>query len=246
MVKLITIITKFIIVTIAALLFASCDFAMNMNSIKGSGNVTTKSRSVNGDFKSIEVSNAIDLVVEQADKTEIKVVADDNLQNDIITKVENGVLIISCKYNSFMNVNSKKVIVKMPTFEGLQASSASSIKSNNLLKGSNINIHASSAASINLDLEFDKITCESSSGSSTTINGKALELETKASSGSSINAFELFVNEVTADVSSGSTTNVHPIVSLNAEASSGGDITYSLDPKSIQKKTSSGGSIHKE
>ena len=114
MVKIITMITKFIIVTLTALLFASCNFSANMKSIRGNGHVTTEKRIVQGDFKSVEVSNAIDLVIEQSDKTEITVEADDNLQKEISTKVENGVLIISCDYNSFINIKSKKVTVKMP------------------------------------------------------------------------------------------------------------------------------------
>jgi predicted dinucleotide-utilizing enzyme len=36
------------------------------------------------EFKSIEVSNAIDLIIEQSNKTEI-IVADDNLQKNITT-----------------------------------------------------------------------------------------------------------------------------------------------------------------
>ena len=121
-------------------------------SITGSGHVTTENRIVQGDFKSIEVSNAIDLVVEQSDKTEIIVEADDNLQKEITTTVENGVLIVACKYSSFINVESRKVTVKMPIIEGLQASSASTIKSTNTLKGDNIYVKSSSAADVDLNL----------------------------------------------------------------------------------------------
>jgi hypothetical protein len=49
-------------------------------------------------------------------------------KRSITTTVENGVLIISCDYNSFINIESKKVTVKMPIIESLRASSASSIK----------------------------------------------------------------------------------------------------------------------
>ena len=111
MIKIIIHITKFVIATVTALLFASCNF--NVNSIEGSGHVTTEKRIVQGDFKSIDVSNAIDLVIEQADVTEIVVEADDNLQKDIITKVENGTLVIKCKFNSFRNI---KLFLIVPWF----------------------------------------------------------------------------------------------------------------------------------
>ncbi|CAM4113858.1 head GIN domain-containing protein [Flavobacterium sinopsychrotolerans] len=246
MLKIITLITKFILVALTALLFASCNHSINLNSIEGSGNITTEKRTVEGNFKSIEVNNSIDLVIEQSDKMEIVVEADDNLQKHITTKVENGTLVISFDKNSFSNAGSKKVTVKMPVIDELEATSSATITSKNTLKGENIRLNTSSAASIDINIESDIITCDSSSGSSITINGKALKMETTASSGSEINATKLLANEITADVSSGASINVHPIVSLLAEASSGGEISYDIQPKSIQKKTSSGGTISQE
>jgi hypothetical protein len=90
------------------------------------------------------------------------------IYKSITTTVENGVLIISCDYNSFINIESKKVTVKMPVIESLRASSASSITSANTIKGENINLRTSSA-SINLNIESDYIECKASSGSSITI-----------------------------------------------------------------------------
>lgn len=246
MIKIITMITKFIIVTLTALLFASCNFSANMKSIRGNGHVTTEKRIVQGDFKSVEVSNAIDLVIEQSDKTEIIVEADDNLQKEISTKVENGVLVISCDYNSFINIKSKKVTVKMPIIDKLEASSSSTIQSINTLKGENISLEASSAGSISVNLEADSVICEASSGSTITVSGKALKLETTSSSGSDIDAKGLLANDIIANSSSGSLISVHPLVSLNAKASSGSDINYDVVPKKITKEESSGASISKQ
>ncbi|OAB26626.1 Putative auto-transporter adhesin, head GIN domain [Flavobacterium fryxellicola] len=246
MLKIITLITKFIVIALTALLFASCNHSLNLDSIQGSGNVTTKKRLVDGDFKSIEVDNAIDVVIEQADKIEIVVEADDNLQKHITTKVENGTLIISCDKNYFINTGSKKVMVKMPFIDELEATSSATITSRNTLKGENIRLNTSSGGTIDLGIESDDITCDSSSGSSITINGKALQMKTTASSGSAINADDLLANTIISDVSSGANTSVHPIVSLNAEASSGGTITYNIQPKTLQKNTSSGGSVNQQ
>lgn len=245
MLKIITLITKFILIALTALLFASCNQSLNIKAITGSGHVTTENRNVAGDFKSIEVSNGIDLIIEQSDKTEIIVEADDNLQNSITTTVENGVLIVACDYNSFIDIESKKVTVKMPVIEALRASSASTITGINALKSENITLRTSSAASMNLNVKSDNISCKSSSGSSINIEGLALNLEVTASSGSDIDANDLLANEVSAVASSGATISVHPIVSLKAKASSGSDINYNSTPKSIEKKSSSGGSIDK-
>ncbi|MBW1654064.1 head GIN domain-containing protein [Flavobacterium quisquiliarum] len=243
MIKIIIHITKFVIATLTALLFASCNF--NMNAIEGSGNVTTEKRTVQGDFTNIKVSNAIDVVIEQADSKEITVEADDNLQKEIVTKVENGTLVIECKYNSFRNITAKKVTVKMPIVDKIEASSASSVKTKNVIEGENITLETSSAASMNVNIESDKISVDSSSGSSVVIEGKSLSLSTSVSSGGSIDAGKLMSNDVHAEASSGGTISIRPIVSLKAQASSGGNINYSGSPKTIEKSESSGGNISK-
>ncbi|MFC0776614.1 head GIN domain-containing protein [Flavobacterium sp. HJSW_4] len=243
MIKIIIHITKFIIITITALLFASCNF--NMNTIEGSGNVTTEKRTVNGEFKNISVSNAIDLVIEQSDKTEITVEADDNLQKEIVTRVENGTLIIECKYSSFRNITTKTVTVKLPAIHKIEASSASTVETDKVFLGEDITLEVSSAASMDMNIESDRISVDAGSGGSVNLEGKALSLSTSVSSGGSIDAEALMANDVHADASSGGTVSVRPILSLKAEASSGGNINYSGTPKTVEKSATSGGSVSK-
>jgi hypothetical protein len=245
MLKIITIITKFILVALTALLFASCNQSINLKSITGSGRVTTENRTVQGKFKSIEVSNAIDLIIEQSNKTEISVTADDNLQKNITTKVENGVLIVACDYDTFIDIKSKQVTIKMPIIESLSAASAASIASVNTLKSEKNVLKTSSASNLYLKIESDYIACKTSSGSSITIEGMALRLKVTASSGSTVDAHDLLANEVDATTSSGANISVHPIVSLKAKASSGSAIDYNTIPKSLEKKSSSGASVDK-
>lgn len=234
--------TKIGAVTIICFLVASCQF----EGIKGSGNVTTENRTINSNFKSIEVEKALEVILEQSDVTSVTVVADDNLQKHITTNVTNGVLSISSDINNYNDVKSKKVIVKMPTIEGIQVSSAASLQSRNTIKGNTISINSSSGAKVEVTIEADKAYCESSSGSQIIVKGKSISLETSSSSGSSIDAKELLSNDIIADASSGSSINLYPLRSLTAEASSGSNIIYYNSPKKLDKKTSSGGNIDKD
>jgi hypothetical protein len=243
MIKIITIITKFIVATLIALFFTSCN--VNFNTIKGSGNITKENRPVTADFKSIEVAQSIEVLVEQTDKPSIIVEADDNLQKHITTTIKDGVLEIKSDV-SFNSGDNPKVSVQIPIIEGLKSTSASEIKSKNLLKGEKIAIETSSGGEINVALEFDAISGRSSSGSKIILSGKALKLDAKSSSGSNIDARDLLVNDVVAVASSGSSVKSHPIVSLDAEATSGGNISYNIHPKSVSKHESSGGSVYQK
>ncbi len=232
----------FLILTFATVL-VSCKISGDFgDGIKGSGNVTTESRSVNEDFKKVEVSYGIKVIVEQSQDKSITVEADDNLQPHIITKVINGVLIVEAD-EAYNSTKTPTVTVKMPVINGLSTTSGSKITNNKLIVTDNINVKSSSGSEIEINVEADNITLETSSGSNIEARGKALKLETASSSGSEIDAGKLLANEVVCQTSSGSSTNVHPIVSLKAKASSGSSIDYNNEPKTISKEESSGGSI---
>lgn len=229
-----------------ALLFSSCGHSINLGTgIKGSGNITTETRTVNEDFKKIEVSHGIKVIVEQSDNKSITVEADENLQQHIITKIENGVLTIESDegYNA---TETPIVKVKMPLTNGLSTSSGSEITSIGALITENIDVESSSGSRINITVEADAIKMESTSGSSIEVGGKALKAETSSSSGSTIDAKKLMANEVVSQTSSGSNTSVYPIVKLDAKASSGSNVSYHKIPKTVLKEESSGGSVSQE
>lgn len=256
MLKIIALITKFILIALTALLFGSCIKYETTETISGSGKLTKEIRNIDEDFKKIEVHNNIDLVVEQSDEIEVIVETDAVFQNEITTEVKDGTLVINCKQskssfsifgykcNYTKNIPVKKVLVKLPKIEVLEANSAATIENIGVLKSENISLSTSSAAKMNLNTESDIIDTKSSSGSSLKIKGLALRLEVSASSGSTTEAGELLANDIVAKSSSGASVSVHPIVSLKAEATSGSSIHYNAVPKTIEKITHSGGSIN--
>jgi Putative auto-transporter adhesin, head GIN domain len=244
MIRIIIYFMKLIVALLFAIFFSSCNFNIE-RPITGSGNVTTETRTV-GEFKGISVSNALEVEVEQADSYEVTVEADDNLQQHIITKVENGILVIETEIDNFRNIEAKKIKVRMPIISSLEATSASSIKGINVIKSEKLLVDSSSSGEIDIEVEADDITCNSSSASSIEIKGKALKINTDASSSGEIDADELLANDVIASSSSAGSISVHPILTLKAEASSGGSVTYNSIPRNnLIKDSSSGGSISK-
>lgn len=225
------------------LTLASCNANLNLgDGIDGSGNVVTEKRNITTPFTKISASTGVEVIVDQSETTEVEVEVDDNLMEHIVTKVENGTLIIKIDGN-INTMESAIVRVSTKTIEGLESSSGASIRSKNTLKGANLMVKTSSGATINTDLEYEKVSSESTSGSEIKLSGKALALDTKSSSGSEIDAKDLAANEITAQSTSGSNTTVNPIVLLNAKASSGSSIDYIKEPKKVIKEETSGGSV---
>ena len=247
MVKFVVFCTKVIAATIAAALFSSCQIKDIQfgEGIDGNGNVTRETRSVGTSFSKIDVNRGLNVTLEQSDTYFVEVEADDNLQSHITVKVENETLIITTD-ESIDEAKAKNIHVKMPSLTYIETSSGASVTTNNAFTGTEITVKNSSGSESNVNLEYDKISCKASSGSEIVLKGKALDLNTDSSSGSDIDARDLLVNNVVSEASSGSSTDVHPGLSLKGKASSGSSISYDSSPKTIVKEESSGGSVSKE
>ena len=232
-----------LIVLLLTLSLTSCNGNLNLiDGIDGSGNVVTEKRNIETPFTKIQASTGIEVILEQGSPSEVEVEVDDNLMKYIVTRVENGTLIV--KIDGNINTMEIAIVrVKTKTIEGLESSSGASIKTINKLSGTSVALKTSSGSTIQADLEYEKVSCESTSGSEIKVSGKALTLDTKSSSGSEINAKELASNEITAQSTSGSSTTVNPIVLLKAKASSGSSIDYVKEPKKVVKEETSGGSV---
>ena len=233
---------KFVCLLLVSTTFLSCG-VIETKSITGSGNVIKQTRNVSN-FTGVSAGSGINVTVSMADAFEVVVEADDNVQQHLITKVENNVLVITSEYGNYRNV-TRNVMVKLPVLKSLNVSSGASLRSSGVLRGENVSVETSSGSLADVAIEADHVIAESSSGSTMNLSGKALLLDTDSSSGSSINAGKLIANDVTSDVSSGSSTSVHAAVSIKADASSGASVTYGGNPKSVVVEESSGGSVSK-
>lgn len=200
------------------------------------------------EFHGISVSTGIDLYLTQKNTQEVFVEADQDILEDLITEVEGGILKIHMKEKSWLQMNwnnsPRKVYVSFTNLDQLKASSGSDVRSQSVLNLKNLDVDASSGSDVQLELNASEVNAESSSGSDITLKGKTTSLQVNASSGSDIDAAELQSERCNASVSSGSDIQVFVTDQLDANASSGGEISYSGNPAHKDINESSGGDVH--
>ncbi len=236
-----TTISKLTIILFLATIVTSCGVDM-FNKVDGDRNVVSKDRKINDDFTNVKVSNGIDLYIKQGKKASLTVEADENLHDIIVTEVQGGTLKIYTEKNIW-RAKARKVYLTVTTLEELKATSGSDVYSESVIKVKDLELSTSSGADMRIEIDADNVKTHSSSGSDLRVSGKANSHYSSASSGSSIKAYSLESKDVTAKVSSGADISVYATESINAKASSGGDIRYKGNPEKVSKRTSSGGGV---
>lgn len=233
--------TKLAFVFLMTVVCTSCVIEA-FNGIKGDRNVVTENRKITEDFTAIRTSTGLDVNITQENQNAVIVEADENLQNLIVTEVENGVLKIYSEKNIW-SAKSKKIHVSIKTLNSLKASSGSDVRTVKKIQSEEISIGASSGASVRMTVVANSIATNTSSGATIRVSGSADNHAAKASSGSSIKAYDLISKNVIVNVSSGANIDIHASEKIEARASSGGDIDYKGTPKKVLRRSSSGGSI---
>ncbi|MDR6405717.1 MULTISPECIES: DUF4252 domain-containing protein [Chryseobacterium] len=224
----------------------------SLTSDNTSSYLSGESRSV-GEFSGIHVSTGVNVVFKQESPTNIKVIADADKLQYIMTKVENGVLKVYVDNKGQKNLKFKNISVNVssPRMDNIKTSSGStfttinSVRENNLtidassgsvVKGkfhiaNETNVEATSGSDIKIDLNSKNLIFKGSSGSDSSIEGQAGMAKFDISSGAICKGENFRANQVEAESTSGASISVNVVDKLKAKASSGGLIKYKGNPE---------------
>lgn len=222
----------------------SCIDAQFYRSVRGNGNVVTKERPASF-FDGVRVSTGIDVYLSQGDRESVKVMADENLHEYIVTEVKNGILHVYFDNISVRDAEMKRVYVTMKDVKSLKTSSAGDIIGETPIKCNDISLASSSAGDIKLELFANAVDVNISSSGSINLSGEADRLIANLSSAGDLNAFNFKTKEARVDVSSAGDAEIYVAEKLTAHASSAGDILYTGNPGYVDARSSSAGHIRK-
>lgn len=217
-----------------------------------------------GEFSGIKVSTGVNVIFKQEKPASVKVIADSDKLQYIMTKVENGILRIYIDNKGVKNLRFKNLSVNVssPKMDNIDVSSGSNFTVVNSIQENNINIEASSGANVTGDFKVSRaaeisassganvragitagnIAVTSSSGSNISLSGKADSGIIDISSGALCKADDLELNSLETEATSGGNLTVNVSTKLKVRASSGGSVRYKGRPEidSNISKTSGG------
>jgi len=209
--------------------------------IVGSMNVVTEKREI-GRFNSIRASGGIYIELRQGNETGLTIEADDNLVELIVTEVVDGVLRIRLK-ESVKQHKALRMEVDFVSLEALSGSSGTRFTSPTGIVGPALLLNLSAGASVELNLDVEKLNVDASSGAQVNLSGRVRDLFLDSSSGALVNARELKADNATVDASSAAISHVFATNEMSIDASSGARVNYYGTPATLNKSASSGGTI---
>lgn len=195
-------------------------------------------------FNAITVGGGIELTIRQGTTFRVAVEADNGKHGDVITEVENSVLVIRKQGSGLFGWRDDySVDVTLPALVSLVASGGSEVESEGLITGEQLRMTVSGGSDVELRVAVSDFATEISGGSDVELAGTAGTLHISISGGSDIDASEL--NAVAAEVQASGGSDVAIAVSerLVARASGGSDIDYQGNPPVVDTDTSGGAEV---
>lgn len=219
-----------------------------------------------GEFSKIDASVGVNVTFKQENTRSVKVIADADKLQYIITKVENGVLKIYVDNRGVRNLRFKNLTVNVsaPNINAIKTSSGSIFTAVNPVKESSLSIEAESGSIIkgtfdvnqatslavnsgsvlDVDLKTPKLALDISSGASVNLSGETGSAVIDISSGASCKADDLKIATAVVESTSGASLSILVTDKLKVSVSSGADVKLRGTPELDAKVDKiSGGSL---
>jgi hypothetical protein len=213
-------------VMLMVMLVSTVLFAQTIN------DANAEPRNLSG-FHAIKISNAFTVYISQGNEDAVAISASKAEYRDkIITKVENGVLIIRFdddkKFWKGWNGDKTKLkaYISIKKIDRLDVSGACDVFFEEGISSEDLTVRLSGASDLKGKIDAKKLSFDISGASDATISGNAAEFSVEASGASDFKGFEMTTNYCTAEASGASSVNITVNKELNAKASGASSVRF--------------------
>lgn len=211
--------------------------------VKGNGEMITKERKV-GSYDAVKLIGSMNVELVAGTEGNLKVEAESNLQEYILTEVKNGTLKISVEKDINLDPTEEiKVTVPFKDLEEISLTGSGDIWNSDLIKESNLEVQVTGSGDMMLDLEVEDLEGKITGSGDIELKGKARRFECSVTGSGDFDAFGLSAEEVEAKVAGSGDIMVNASKALKASVAGSGDIIYTGNPDKQDFKTFGSGSV---
>ncbi len=211
---------KQLVLLIAITMLAAC--SDHQLKITGSGKIITENRTVST-FDKVYTSGSLDVNIVQGNQHSIKISADDNVINNVITKVTDNTLNVKLKSGNYNNINVK-VNITMADLTGLNSIGSGNMTITDFLNINNLEVWNTGSGNISI------------SGDGNTL------LITNSGSGN-FNGFSFTSEDCSVNNSGSGNMQVNCTNNLSGANSGSGHVSYKGNPSSVTISNTGSGNI---
>jgi len=218
----------------------SCVF-IDTETVKGDGNVTVEERKGLTAHR-IRLSGFMDVELTQGSETAVKVEADDNLQEYIITEMEDDVLVVKMRSNiRFINSDRLKIYITTDRLEQLTLSGSGNITGTNKFTGANhLKLRVSGVGDMKLDFNTPELEAEISGSGSLVLSGETKDAKIQINGVGDCNAEAMKAENATIKISGSGDVKVFADNNLDVTIRGVGSVYYKGAATISQKISGSG------
>lgn len=214
-------------------------------SVEGNGNVVTIEKTINSYLVHLEVKDNFETELVPSATPFLKVTADENLQEYVMTSINGEELTIKTSNGFRIEPTIGKVKLTIGIGQGLkqvQCNNRGRLYSDSLLIINDLQVGLSGSTSVDLNIESQNVQINSSGNSEIKLSGKSENLNASFSGSGRLFSTALQAENVSIHISGWADAKVNANQSLNAHVSGSGKINYTGNP-SINRHISGAGIV---
>ncbi len=228
---------KILLLLIIAFAFTSC----NYKRVKGNGNITSETRSINNARK-IKLSGAYDVELTQGPVVSLKIEGDDNILPYIITENRDGFLVIKTKDHINISTDSKITVhITSPLVEEVSISGSGNIISKGKLTGGDrLKVSVAGSGDVDLEVNTPKVDAHIAGSGNITIAGETKDEKINIAGSGDYKAENLKAENADVHIAGNGDVSVFADVKLDINIAGSGSVRYRGNAAVKQKIAGSG------
>jgi hypothetical protein len=235
------------IFAIAALFMATGTFTFaGSTRLQTERGADVQDRKLSG-FHAVASTGSFDVVLKQGNTESVKVEADAEVINEIVTEVRNGTLLIHSKnthnWGNFWNNRNITIYVTAKNLNSIALTGSGNLKMENEFTADKIQLKLSGSGDFQGKINVKTVEVIISGSGDFKVAGKADESTIALSGSGDFDGSSLITKSTAIRISGSGDANIFASEKIDASVSGSGDIHYSGHPKSVSKIARGSGDI---
>lgn len=215
---------------------------------KGSGKMVSEDRPVDS-FSQLHINGDIQVKIAKGDTESVSITAEDNVVPDVKTLEDNDALTVTyavSRLNLLQARPTKDIVVTVvvKNLKNITVDGAATLTCK-VVPSADLEVSHNGSGNINIGLNPKKLTITVTGEGSATMNGSADSIKATVSGSGSLNIKNLSSPKVSVATSGSGDIMTQVTDTLTATISGSGSISYSGNPKTVNKKISGSGTLKK-